>query len=130
MFFHEYEPKRIFAALKYAGLDYVEFWMETPWFWFRGAKTEELARLMQTFPDFSPLVVHAPIFDLNPCSLNPGVAELSGDYTCRTIAMMEELGGMDFYREQVAKRICYNVLFPAFHFFHHQSRAPHWPRWF
>ncbi|MDV0442779.1 sugar phosphate isomerase/epimerase family protein [Methanorbis rubei] len=93
MFFHEYQPAEIFSGLEKAGLDYVEFWMETPEFWMRGADPVELSNLKQQFSFPKLLAMHAPIFDLNPCSFNPGVAALSIEYTCRSIAMMNSLGG-------------------------------------
>ncbi|MDV0442203.1 hypothetical protein McpAg1_14330 [Methanocorpusculaceae archaeon Ag1] len=93
MFFHEYQPGEIFSALQTAGLDYVEFWMETPEFWMQGADPRNLLDLMQQFSSPKLLAMHAPIFDLNPCSFNPGVARLSIEYTCRCVEMMDSLGG-------------------------------------
>lgn len=93
MFFHEYMSEEIFAAGRTAGLEYFEFWMETPEFWMRGADVDELLARKAQYPDLFPLAMHAPIFDLNPCSFNPAVAQLSLSYTCKAIDMLETLGG-------------------------------------
>ena len=67
--------------------------METPEFWMQGADPEDLLRLQRRFSSPEVLAMHAPIFDLNPCSFNPGVARLSAEYTCRAVEMMDLLGG-------------------------------------
>ena len=93
MFFHEYQPAEIFSAMYTAGLDHIEFWMETPEFWMQGADISVLENLIEQYPHLAPIAMHAPIFDLNPCSFNPGVAKLSADYTSKTIEMLDQLGG-------------------------------------
>ena len=93
MFFHEYQPAEIFSAMDSARLDHIEFWMETPEFWMQGADPSVLRDLMTQHPCLAPIAMHAPIFDLNPCSFNPGVAKLSADYTGKTIEMLDQLGG-------------------------------------
>lgn len=93
MFLHEYQPQEIFAAMHTAGLDHIEFWMETPEFWMQGADVRVLEDLLGRYPEFAPLAMHAPVFDLNPCSFNPGVAQLSAEYTCTAIELLEQLGG-------------------------------------
>lgn len=93
MFFHLCQPQEVFAAMDAAGLDSVEFWMETPEFWMQGAKIEVLKEIQTQYPRLFPIAMHAPIFDLNPCSFNHGVAALSADYSCACVRMLEELGG-------------------------------------
>lgn len=93
MFLHEYQPTEIFAAMDRAGLDQIEFWMETPEFWMHGADSCILKDLLTQYPHFYPLAMHAPIFDLNPCSYNPGVAQLAAEYTCKAVEMLDLLGG-------------------------------------
>ena len=93
MFFHSYKTPEIFAAMNTAGLDSVEFWMETPEFWMAGANIDELLEEKKRYPHLFPIAMHAPIFDLNPCSFNPKVAELSADCTLECIEMLEALGG-------------------------------------
>ncbi len=93
MFFHQYKTPEIFAAMRKAGLDSVEFWMETPEFWMAGADVDELLEEKRKHPNLFPIAMHAPIFDLNPCSFNPKVAALSADCTISCIEMLEALGG-------------------------------------
>ena len=93
MFFHLFKTPEIFSAMHTAGLDSVEFWMETPEFWMAGARLDELLEAKKRFPQLFPIAMHAPIFDLNPCSFNPKVAELSAECTLDCIAMLEALGG-------------------------------------
>lgn len=59
----------------------------------QGADVGELLARKTEYPDLFPIAMHAPIFDLNPCSFNPGVAQLSAGYTCKAIEMLETLGG-------------------------------------
>ncbi|HJJ36406.1 MAG TPA: TIM barrel protein [Methanocorpusculum sp.] len=76
-----------------AKLDSVEFWMETPLFWLNGAHIEELLAERKKYPQLFPLAMHAPIFDLNPCSFNEGVAKLTAEYSIACIDMLSALGG-------------------------------------
>lgn len=93
MFFHEYEPQEIFAAVEKAGADTIEFWMETPTFWMRGAHVSELIELMHLYPHFGKIAMHAPVFELNPCSFNPKIADLAAEYTLACVDILEQLGG-------------------------------------
>ena len=92
MFFHEYPLETIFAAARRATLDGVEFWLETPHFWLRGQPVEELLAELRAHPELGPISVHAPILDLNPCSINPRVAEASVAYAVEAIALAERCG--------------------------------------
>ncbi len=93
MFFHPYAVSEIFSAMNTAGLDSVEFWMETPDFWFSGMHIDDILEQKKKYPAMFPIAMHAPIFDLNPCSINPDVARLAADYTCACIEMLDILGG-------------------------------------
>ena len=93
MFFHEYEPPVIFDAVEKSGADTIEFWMETPTFWMRGAPVSELKEQLRLHPKFAKIAMHAPVFELNPCSFNPKVAELTAEYTIACMDILEELGG-------------------------------------
>ncbi|MCK9310343.1 MAG: sugar phosphate isomerase/epimerase [Candidatus Cloacimonetes bacterium] len=93
MFFHEYEPQDIFAAVDKAGADTIEFWMETPTFWMRGANVSELIELLDLYPTFAKIAMHAPVFELNPCSFNAKVADLTAEYTLACMDILEQLGG-------------------------------------
>ena len=93
MFFHPYSTAEIFSAMDIAKLDSVEFWMETPLFWMNGAHIEEILVERERYPHLFPIAMHAPIFDLNPCSFNEGVAKLTADYSIACIDMLSALGG-------------------------------------
>lgn len=92
MFFHEYTTPEIFSNVSRAGLDGMEFWIETPHFWLRDLPVAEVAACRKNHPELRALTVHAPILDLNPCSINPEVAEISIQYALRSIAIAEQLG--------------------------------------
>ncbi len=92
MFFHEYTSAEIFSFTEQAGLDSLEFWLETPHFWLRGLPVDEVIACRQAHPRIASITVHAPILDLNPCSLNPEVAEVSTGYAVRSIPIAEKLG--------------------------------------
>jgi len=82
MFFHEYHVEEIFSYLDQAGCSAIEFWVETPYFWLSGLPVQELTDAIDAHPNLSPIAIHGPVLDLNPCSINPGVVELSIGYTC------------------------------------------------
>ncbi len=92
MFFHEYPLPAIFSMVARAGLDTMEFWPETPDFWVRGLPVGELRTLMAEYPGFLPVTVHAPVLDLNPCSINPQVAEISVSETEGAIRFAAGIG--------------------------------------
>lgn len=92
MFFHEYPCDQIFDYVAESGLNGLEFWIETPYFWLSGLPEEELAHCIADHPELSPITVHAPSLDLNPCSINPKVAEISVDYTIETIQLADRMG--------------------------------------
>lgn len=92
MFFHEYSCKEIFSFVSASGLTGLEFWIETPDFWLRGSPAEEIVALQREYPDLSGITVHAPILDLNPCSINPRVAAVSVEYAIQSIQLAERLG--------------------------------------
>jgi sugar phosphate isomerase/epimerase len=92
MFFHEYTSAEIFSFAEQAGLDAIEYWLETPHFWLRGLPVDEVIACRRAHPRIASLTVHTPILDLNPCSINPDVAEVSTGYAVRSIATAEALG--------------------------------------
>ncbi len=92
MFFHEYPCDCIFDYVAESGLDGLEFWVETPHFWLRDRPEDELAGCIADHPELAPITVHAPSLDLNPCSINPRVAEISVEYTVEAIRMAERMG--------------------------------------
>jgi sugar phosphate isomerase/epimerase len=92
MFFHEYTSPEIFSFVSRAGLDGMEYWLETPHFWLRDLPVEEVIACREQYPEISTLTVHAPILDLNPCSINMEVAEVSIQYAVRSVLVAEQLG--------------------------------------
>lgn len=92
MFFHEYPTPEIFSFISQAGLDTVEYWIETPHFWLRNLPVHEVLACRKQHPEITTLTVHAPILDLNPCSINPDVAEVSLRYSVRSLEIAEQMG--------------------------------------
>lgn len=92
MFFHEYSCPEIFSFVSASGLNGMEFWLETPHFWLRDCPVEEVTACKQSHPEIPNINVHAPILDLNPCSINRRVAAVSIEYAVRSIRLAERLG--------------------------------------
>ncbi len=92
MIFHEYSLCEIFDAIQISGLDSVEFWPETPDFWLNGKNKDYLKNCLKDHPMFFPITFHAPVLDLNPCSLNAEIAEISIQNTFEAIDLARELG--------------------------------------
>jgi len=82
----------IFDYVAEAGLDSLEFWVETPHFWFRNSPKTSLHSVSLIHPELSPINVHAPSLDLNPCSVNPRVARISVDFAIEAIRMAGRVG--------------------------------------
>lgn len=91
MFFHDYELDDIFDFTDNAGMDTMEFWIETPAFWLNGTEPDVLQGCLEKHPGLLPINMHAAVLDLNPCSINPHIAEVSVMYAIRAIEMAEEL---------------------------------------
>jgi sugar phosphate isomerase/epimerase len=92
MFFHEYTMPEIFSFVSRTGLNAMEFWLETPHFWLRDLPVDEVIACRKIYPELATLTVHTPILDLNPCSINPEVAEISIEYAVRSLRIAEHLG--------------------------------------
>jgi sugar phosphate isomerase/epimerase len=92
MFFHEYTTEEIFSFAAQAGLDGIEYWLETPHFWLRDLPAEELIASRRAHPEIATFTIHTPVLDLNPCSINPDVAEISVAYAVRSLEMAQALG--------------------------------------
>jgi len=82
MFFHEYQVLEIFSYMEQARCTTIEFWVETPSFWLSGLPVKVLKDAIDAHPALSPITIHGPVLDLNPCSINPGVVDVSIGYTC------------------------------------------------
>jgi len=91
MFFHGYPLEEIFSNIEEAGFDGIEFWLETPHFWIRNCPVRELLSCIRKYPGLA-LTMHTPVLDLNPCSINPSVAEISRDYAAQSINLAEQVG--------------------------------------
>ncbi|MFZ0006341.1 sugar phosphate isomerase/epimerase family protein [Methanoregula sp.] len=96
MFFHDYTSGKIFSFVAQTGLDGLEFWLETPHFWLRDLPVNELIGCRQEYPEITTFSVHAPVLDLNPCSINPDIAEISVVSTVRALTMAKALGASVF----------------------------------
>jgi sugar phosphate isomerase/epimerase len=92
MFFHEYTVQEIFSFISRSGLDGLEFWVETPHFWLRDMPAGEVVACRNEHPELGTFTVHAPILDLNPCSINPEVAGVSVEYAVRSLEIAEKMG--------------------------------------
>ncbi len=92
MFFHDASLEDLFRVPGMAGADCIEFWLETPDFWLNGLSIDEITRWTATYPTKAPLSIHAPVLDLNPCSINPDVRFISIQWIERSIAMAEKIG--------------------------------------
>lgn len=92
MFFHEYTTPEIFSFVSRAGLDGIEYWIETPHFWLRDLPVNEVSACQKQHLEIPNLTVHAPVLDLNPCSINPDVAEVSIQYAVQSIGIAAQLG--------------------------------------
>lgn len=91
MFFHEYKIPEIFSFVSRTGLNAMEFWLETPHFWLRDLPVDEVIACQKNYPELAPLTVHSPILDLNPCSINPEVADISIEYAVKSLGIAEQL---------------------------------------
>ncbi|MBP2132853.1 sugar phosphate isomerase/epimerase [Methanomicrobium sp. W14] len=91
MFFHEYTIEKIFDFVSEAGCSSIEFWFETPDFWINGLPVEKLNEIQEKHPSLLPITVHSPVLDLNPCSINPGISEISVKTTLNAIKIAEEV---------------------------------------
>jgi|WetSurMetagenome_2_1015567.scaffolds.fasta_scaffold02055_12 sugar phosphate isomerase/epimerase len=92
MFFHEYTLPEIFSFVGKSGLDAIEFWLETPHFWLRDMPFGEVTTCRKAHPELATLNIHAPILDLNPCSINPEVAAVSVQYAVRSVGIASSVG--------------------------------------
>ncbi len=92
MFFHDATLEDVFRATGASGADSLEFWLETPDFWLKGLQISDLKRWMIQYPASAPLSIHAPVLDLNPCSINPDVREVSIRWILRSIELAECTG--------------------------------------
>lgn len=90
LFLWEYPVHDIMDILRKSGINSVEFWAETPFFWMKRneeAAIAELKRSISSMPD--GCTMHAPVMDLNPSSYN---------YLVHEATIKETLWSMDLAR--------------------------------
>ncbi|MFH0966185.1 MAG: sugar phosphate isomerase/epimerase family protein [Methanobacteriota archaeon] len=92
MFFHDHPLHLIFDAVRNTGADTLEFWPETPDWWLDGLPIGRLVQEVSSHSFSFPLSVHAPVLDLNPCSINPDIVQVSLDWIEYSIRLAEDLG--------------------------------------
>ena len=71
MFLYEFKLDEIGKAVEIAEYDGIEFWVETPYFWI-----DKRVERLDGIRDFIK-AVHCAVFDLNPCSVNYDVVEVT-----------------------------------------------------
>ncbi|HWQ67023.1 MAG TPA: sugar phosphate isomerase/epimerase family protein [Methanospirillum sp.] len=91
MFFHDHPLPLICSAVEKTQADTLEFWPETPDWWLAGLPMDYLTRTLAAHRFTSPLSLHAPVLDLNPCSINPDVAKVSTEWACWSVRLAEQL---------------------------------------
>ena len=67
MFFHEYTSEEIFSFVAKAGLDGIEYWLETPHFWLRDLPADEVIACRRAHPEIA--TSHRPYPGSRPQSL-------------------------------------------------------------
>ncbi len=73
MFLWDLGPQSMAEVIAEAGLEEMEFWVETPWYW-EGGKRPGQAELIREVLGGRITTLHAPVMDLNPSSYNDLVA--------------------------------------------------------
>src|SRR5660398_179503 len=76
LFLWEYPVYDIMDILQKAGINSVEFWAETPFFWMDRNNEKTVTRLIDAISIMlQGSTLHAPVMDLNPSSYNDLVHE-------------------------------------------------------
>ncbi|NYT02520.1 MAG: sugar phosphate isomerase/epimerase [Methanosarcinales archaeon] len=90
MFLWDCTPEEMLFILDESGLDGLELWAETPWYWER--------RCRPRFLDMAAVLggrvrtVHAPVMDMNPSSYSDLVHQATIVETLRAVDMAHDLG--------------------------------------
>lgn len=93
LFLWEYPLCDIMKIMIKAGIESVEFWAETPFFWMdrnNGASISNLKKAISIMPQGCTL--HAPVMDLNPSSYNDLVYEATVSETLWSIELGKAIG--------------------------------------
>jgi len=90
MFLWDCTPEEMLFILDESGVDGLELWAETPWYW--------EVRSWQRFLDMAEILsgkvrtMHAPVMDMNPSSYNDLVHQATIVETLRAVEMAREMG--------------------------------------
>ncbi len=91
MFLWDLDPASMAEVISDAGLEELEFWAETPWYWEGGRRTEQ-AELINLELRGRITTLHAPVMDLNPSSYNDLVCQATITDSLRAIDLADFLG--------------------------------------
>src|SRR5659263_777613 len=93
LFLWEYPVCDIMDILQKAGINSVEFWAETPFFWMDRNNENTLAQLIDAISIMlQGCTLHAPVMDLNPSSYNDLVHEATIKETLWSIELGKTVG--------------------------------------
>jgi sugar phosphate isomerase/epimerase len=93
LFLWEYPLCDIMDIMLKAGIESVEFWAETPFFWMGKNEENAIAELKDTISIMPQgCTLHAPVMDLNPSSYNDLVHEATINETLWSIELGKALG--------------------------------------
>lgn len=93
LFLWEYNIYDIMEMLLEAGIESVEFWAETPFFWMSRNEETAIAGLVEALSMMPQgCTLHAPILDLNPSSYNDYVHEAAIKETLWSLELAKMLG--------------------------------------
>jgi len=91
MFLWDLDPEGMADVIVEAGLEEIEFWAETPWYW-EGGRREDQAEEIKRELGRLKMALHAPVMDLNPTSYNDLVCQATIAESLRAIDLAEFLG--------------------------------------
>jgi sugar phosphate isomerase/epimerase len=91
MFLWDLDPAGMADLITEAGLEEIEFWVETPWYW-EGGRREEQAEEINRELEGRITTLHAPVMDLNPSSYNDLVCQATITESLWAIDLAEFLG--------------------------------------
>ncbi len=93
LFLWEYSIYDIMEILLEAGIESVEFWAETPFFWMNRNDETAVAALVEAISIMPRgCTLHAPILDLNPSSYNELVHEATVRETLWSLELADTMG--------------------------------------
>ncbi len=93
LFLWEYSIHDIIEILLQAGIESIEFWAETPFFWMYRNDETAVASLVEAISAMPQgCTLHAPILDLNPSSYNELVHEATIRETLWSLELADTIG--------------------------------------